>query len=518
MDSWMQEVVSMMAGDGTPARIKQELIETSCCSPSPSSVGSLSQTNILYGNSPTGKMDFKCSSNNGDTHLTELHGSGGAGGSSGSVKPQSPGSPDRQFCSSTTSAIGDFGSDGTSHDTIKEELPRRLCLVCGDVASGFHYGVASCEACKAFFKRTIQGNIEYTCPASNDCEINKRRRKACQACRFRKCLLMGMLKEGVRLDRVRGGRQKYRRNPCSNPYQMQIIQSNQQYTAQTLEDIKILEVLSSFEPDPLSIGGTGGDSMMAVAEERNGGQASSSSYSSSSSSSSSASSNSSHSPGGGGGATAAAADSGLDRMAIGGDAQEILSVLSDIYDKELVGVIGWAKQIPGFTDLPLNDQMRLLQVSWAELLTLMLAYRSIPFDGRLYFATDFWLDERSAKECGALDLYNHLAQITQRLEKISATKEEYYLLKALSLSNCDIRLDNYSALKKIRDSILYALNDCVLLLRQHQAVSHQQQLLLLLPSLRQADHIIRKFWTNVHIEGNVTMNKLFVEMLESVSR
>lgn len=68
-----------------------------------------------------------------------------------------------------------------------------------------------------FVVRIFLGNIEYTCPASRDCEINKRRRKACQACRFQKCLKMGMLKEGVRLDRVRGGRQKYRRS-TEHPY------------------------------------------------------------------------------------------------------------------------------------------------------------------------------------------------------------------------------------------------------------------------------------------------------------
>lgn len=195
---------------------------------------------------------------------------------------------------------------------------------------------------------------------------------------------------------------------------------------------------------------------------------------------------------------------------------DILNALSNIYDEELVNIIGWAKQIPGFIDLALNDQMKLLQVSWAEILTLQLVFRSLPFKGKLCFASNIWMDELLAKECGYTEFYYHSVQLAKRLELLSPRREEYYMLKALVLANCDTILEEQSSLQTFRSTILNALNDVVFILRQNLAVSHQQQLLLLLPSLRQANEIIKRFWRKIHCNGELSLKKLFAEMLEPV--
>ncbi|XP_033826248.2 nuclear receptor subfamily 1, group D, member 4a [Periophthalmus magnuspinnatus] len=78
-----------------------------------------------------------------------------------------------------------------------------LCKVCGDIASGFHYGVHACEGCKGFFRRSIQQNINYKmCVKNENCLIMRMNRNRCQHCRFKKCISVGMSRDAVRFGRI----------------------------------------------------------------------------------------------------------------------------------------------------------------------------------------------------------------------------------------------------------------------------------------------------------------------------
>lgn len=50
--------------------------------------------------------------------------------------------------------------------------------------------------CKSFFKRSVRRNLTYSCRGNRNCPIDQHHRNQCQYCRLRKCLKMGMRREG----------------------------------------------------------------------------------------------------------------------------------------------------------------------------------------------------------------------------------------------------------------------------------------------------------------------------------
>lgn len=113
------------------------------------------------------------------------------------------------------------------------------------------------------------------------------------------------------------------------------------------------------------------------------------------------------------------------------------------------------------------------------------------------------------------EMFSLLLQLTRRLANLRLTKEEFMVLKALLLTNVDILLEDAPAVHKMRESLLACLNECSSLNSPFNSSFHFGQILLSLPLLRQADSSIRRFWIGVRKEGKVSMNKLFIEMLES---
>ncbi|KAE8612158.1 hypothetical protein XENTR_v10012746 [Xenopus tropicalis] len=89
------------------------------------------------------------------------------------------------------------------------------CVVCGDKASGRHYGAVSCEGCKGFFKRSVRKSLTYSCRSSQDCVINKHHRNRCQFCRLKKCLEMGMKMESVQSERKPFDIQREKASNCA---------------------------------------------------------------------------------------------------------------------------------------------------------------------------------------------------------------------------------------------------------------------------------------------------------------
>lgn len=83
------------------------------------------------------------------------------------------------------------------------------CTICGAPSNGYHFNAASCSACAAFFRRTVTLNRNFLCSHQHNCRVNYAMRVICRACRYQKCLSMGMERSAVQPRRdCNAGRRK----------------------------------------------------------------------------------------------------------------------------------------------------------------------------------------------------------------------------------------------------------------------------------------------------------------------
>lgn len=347
---------------------------------------------------------------------------------------------------------------------VEDELPKRYCVVCGDIASGMHYGASSCEACKAFFKRTVQGKIVYRCINGGACAMTKRGRKSCQACRYEKCVRMGMLKEGIRLDRHRGGQRKRQ-----TPITLQRTGSRSlQFTECPMEkksysasyDDTLLRRLLLIEPSK-------------VYARLNASQGA-------------------------------------------GDCK-ITAALLDLADRQLVAMTIWAKTFPGFSELSITRQMALINSSWLDIMCLAVAYRSTPFRGMLRYAEDF--RGEGVGRCVSPQLENDLIKLAKRLTELELTREEHVLLKALTFLQSD---DTYTddTDPDIIDNLKDELNQSLLVYEKRCHVngywSRVGAVLLVLPLVTQCKQRMSEGLRVIYQSGHSIPQTLLREMINKL--
>ncbi|MEQ2181993.1 hypothetical protein GOODEAATRI_017504 [Goodea atripinnis] len=244
-------------------------------------------------------------------------------------------------------------------------MSKHICAICGDRSSGKHYGVYSCEGCKGFFKRTVRKDLTYTCRDNKECLIDKRQRNRCQYCRYQKCLAMGMKREAVQEERQRGKERG---------------ENEVESTSSFNEDMpveKILDAEMAVEPktETYSDGSPGNSSPQEVAS------------------------------------------SGINCIVwvsfrhIPPQTNDPVTNICQAADKQLFTLVEWAKRIPHFSELPLDDQVILLRAVLTELVSKM---------------KDMQMDKTELGCLRAIVLFNPDAKGLSNPSEVEALREKVY--------------------------------------------------------------------------------------------
>ncbi|NWX58007.1 VDR protein, partial [Promerops cafer] len=328
----------------------------------------------------------------------------------------------------------------------------RICGVCGDRATGFHFNAMTCEGCKGFFRRSMKRKAMFTCPFSGDCHITKDNRRHCQACRLKRCVDIGMMKEFILTD-----------EEVQRKREMILKRKEEEALRESLkpklseEQQKVIDVLleahrktydptyadfTKFRPPvrshPGSRGATKSSSLLT--------QDLSSEDSSDLFSSEAFSTFPERSPPADPAEPPPFPSLGLPEEQDESSAMNLefsqlsmLPHLADLVSYSIQKVIGFAKMIPGFRDLSAEDQIVLLKCSAIEVIMLR-SNQSFTLEDMSWTcgSSDFKYRVSDVTQAGhSMDLLEPLVKFQVGLKKLNLHEEEHVLLMAICILSPD---------------------------------------------------------------------------------
>nr|CAH69898.1 retinoid X receptor [Blattella germanica] len=384
--------------------------------------------------------------------------------------PNSPGSfsiGHSSVLSNSTGSSQSKGSSGSSPYPPNHPLSgsKHLCSICGDRASGKHYGVYSCEGCKGFFKRTVRKDLSYACREDKNCIIDKRQRNRCQYCRYQKCLSMGMKREAVQEERQR----------TKERDQNEVESTSSLHTDMPVE--RILEAEKRVECK---------SEQQVEFELRCWNRK---------------------------------VDAWRRRAELNGvGPKSAVTNICQATNKQLFQLVEWAKHIPHFTTLPLSDQVLLLRAGWNELLIAAFSHRSVEVKDGIVLATGLTVHRNSAHQAGVGAIFDRvLTELVAKMREMKMDKTELGCLRSVILFNPDVRgLKSSQEVELLREKVYAALEEYTRTTYPDEP-GRFAKLLLRLPSLRSISLKCLEYLFFFRLIGNVPIDEFLMEMLESPS-
>uniref|UniRef100_A0A673AKD7 Hepatocyte nuclear factor 4, gamma n=1 Tax=Sphaeramia orbicularis TaxID=375764 RepID=A0A673AKD7_9TELE len=309
------------------------------------------------------------------------------------------------------------------------------CAICGDKATGKHYGASSCDGCKGFFRRSIRKSHIYTCRFNRQCIVDKDKRNQCRFCRLNKCFRAGMKKE-ANITLIR-------------QYIIFIIK-----TADTQG--QTISQLTMFFPFQIT-------------------------------------------------APVGITDISEQKSATVGD-------VCDSMRQQLLVLVEWAKYIPAFGELPLDDQVSLLRAHAGEHLLLGVAKRSMPFKDFLLLGNGCVI-HRNSPEPEICRVANRvLDELVQPFQDIQIDENEYAALKAIVFFDPGKKKNKQKTQPTKNKITLSSLEDYIND-RQYDSRGRFGELLLLLPTLQSITWQMIEQLQFIKLCGLAKIDNLLQEML-----